>query len=200
MEGFPIGEDEDIVNLSDPPFYTACPNPWLNDFIADWEAEKKELKKQGKRTSNFEMNEPYAADVSEGKNNPVYKAHSYITKVPHPAIMKYILHYTQPGDVVFDGFSGTGMTGVGAQLCANPPAALKHKFELESENVISWGLRNFIGSDLSVLGGFIANDFNHKIFETEDFEDFVDDYEYQYQQWQEQQRRKEEVDSDPDDE
>ena len=37
-------------------------------------------------------------------------------------------------------------------------------------------------------------------FETEDFEDFVDDYEYQYQQWQEQQRRKEEVDSDPDDE
>ena len=41
-------------------------------------------------------------------------------------------------------------------------------------------------------------------FETEDFEDFVDDYEYQYQQWQEQQRREEvdseEVDSDPDDE
>ena len=28
MEGFPIGEDNDIINLSDPPFYTACPNPW----------------------------------------------------------------------------------------------------------------------------------------------------------------------------
>ena len=27
MEGFPIGEDEDILNLSDPPYYTACPNP-----------------------------------------------------------------------------------------------------------------------------------------------------------------------------
>ncbi len=35
MEGFPIGEDEDILNLSDPPYYTACPNPWLNDFIAE---------------------------------------------------------------------------------------------------------------------------------------------------------------------
>ena len=27
IEGFPIGEDEDILNLSDPPYYTACPNP-----------------------------------------------------------------------------------------------------------------------------------------------------------------------------
>ena len=28
IEGFPIGEDDDIINLSDPPYYTACPNPW----------------------------------------------------------------------------------------------------------------------------------------------------------------------------
>jgi len=40
IEGFPIGEEEDIINLSDPPYYTACPNPWLNDFIAEWEVEK----------------------------------------------------------------------------------------------------------------------------------------------------------------
>ena len=43
MEGFPIGEDEDILKLSDAPYYTACPNPWLNDFIVEWEEEKKEL-------------------------------------------------------------------------------------------------------------------------------------------------------------
>jgi hypothetical protein len=43
MEGYPIGEDEDILNLSDPPYYTACPNPWLNDFIAEWEEEKKRV-------------------------------------------------------------------------------------------------------------------------------------------------------------
>jgi hypothetical protein len=41
IEGFPIGEDGDIINLSDPPYYTACPNPWLNDFIAEWEKEKE---------------------------------------------------------------------------------------------------------------------------------------------------------------
>jgi len=100
MEGFPIGEDEDILNLSDPPYYTACPNPWLNDFIAEWEEEKKQLEKEGKRDVGFEVDEPYAADVSEGKNNPIYNAHSYHTKVPHPAVMRYILHYTSTCSLV----------------------------------------------------------------------------------------------------
>ena len=27
---FPVGEDEDILRLSDPPYYTACPNPFVN--------------------------------------------------------------------------------------------------------------------------------------------------------------------------
>ncbi len=35
IEGFPIGKDEDILKLSDPPYYTACPNPWIADFIAE---------------------------------------------------------------------------------------------------------------------------------------------------------------------
>ena len=47
IEGFPIGEDDDIINLSDPPYYTACPNPWLNDFIAEWEKEKVQLEARG---------------------------------------------------------------------------------------------------------------------------------------------------------
>ena len=55
IEGFPIGEDDDIINLSDPPYYTACPNPWLNDFIEEWEKEKVELEKEGKRKANFEV-------------------------------------------------------------------------------------------------------------------------------------------------
>ena len=42
IEGFPIGSDEAILNLSDPPYYTACPNPWIADFIAEWEAQKPE--------------------------------------------------------------------------------------------------------------------------------------------------------------
>lgn len=112
IEGFPIGEDEDIINLSDPPYYTACPNPWLNDFVAEWEQEKIELEKQGKRSAEFEVNEPYASDVSEGKNEPIYNAHSYHTKVPPKAIAQYLSYYTQEGDIILDGFSGSGMTGV----------------------------------------------------------------------------------------
>ena len=112
IEGFPIGDDEDIIALSDPPYYTACPNPWLNDFIEEWEKEKEKIPG---RKKTFTLIEPYGYDVSEGKNNPIYNAHSYHTKVPHPAIMRYILHYTQPGDIILDAFAGTGMSGVAAK-------------------------------------------------------------------------------------
>ena len=33
LAGFPIAEDEDIITLSDPPYYTACPDPLLIDFL-----------------------------------------------------------------------------------------------------------------------------------------------------------------------
>ena len=99
----------------------------LSERIAEWEKEKVQLEAEGKRKKNFEVKEPYASDVSEGKSNPVYTAHTYHTKVPHPAIMRYILHYTQPGDVILDGFAGTGMTGVAAQACGNPDIDTKDK-------------------------------------------------------------------------
>jgi len=95
IEGFPIGEDEDILALSDPPYYTACPNPWLSDFVKEWEAQKP-----AKPADYKYHREPFAADVSEGKNDPIYNAHAYHTKVPHKAIMRYILHYTDPGETL----------------------------------------------------------------------------------------------------
>lgn len=164
IEGFPVGTDEDILNLSDPPYYTACPNPWLNDFIAQWEVEKNVLELNKKRKANFVVSEPYASDVSEGKNNPIYNAHTYHTKVPHPAIMRYILHYTQPGDVVFDGFAGTGMTGVAANVCGKPDAEMKFRIDEEWKklfgNIPLWGTRKAICSDLSPIASFIAYNYN----------------------------------------
>ena len=167
IEGFPIGEDEDIIALSDPPYYTACPNPWLNDFIAEWEREKQELERQGVRNPEFEVEGPYASDVSAGKNNPIYNAHSYHTKVPHPAIMRYILYYTQPGDIVFDGFAGTGMTGFAALLCQNPNEKEKYLIEKDlaqnSSKIVEWGGRKAILSDLSPAATFISNNFSSNI-------------------------------------
>jgi hypothetical protein len=123
IEGFPIGEDADIHALSDPPHYTAYPNPHIADFIA------RHGKPYDEATDAYHR-EPYVGDVSEGKNDPIYNAHSYHTKVPYKAIMPFIAHYTEPGDIVFDGFCGTGMTGVAAQmlgrkavLCDLSPAA-----------------------------------------------------------------------------
>ncbi len=155
IEGFPIGSDDDIVNLSDPPYYTACPNPWLNDFIAEWEQEKLQLEAEGKRHPNVVVNEPYAADVSEGRSNAIYTAHSYHTKVPHPAIMRYILHYTQPGDIVFDGFAGTGMTGVAANLCGSEEQVAQ--LNIAYKNI---GKRYAICSDLSPYASFIGYNYN----------------------------------------
>ncbi|MGI2259414.1 DNA methyltransferase [Shewanella sp. GXUN23E] len=151
IEGFPIGTDEAILNLSDPPYYTACPNPWIADFIAQWEAEKP-AQAEGEQYHR----EPFAADVSEGKNDPIYNAHSYHTKVPHKAIMRYILHYTNPGDIVFDGFCGTGMTGVAAQMCGDRDAVLSLGYQVKADGSILRESTDENGSifwsDFSVLG------------------------------------------------
>jgi len=164
IEGFPIGEDEDIIALSDPPYYTACPNPWLNDFISEWEKEKESIPDRNK---DFRVDEPYAADVSEGKNNAIYTAHSYHTKVPHIAVMRYILHYTQPGDTVLDTFGGTGMIAVAGQMCNQPDQETKTKLEKEWQQQFntkpSWGARKTILGDLSPLASFIAYNYNSPI-------------------------------------
>jgi len=167
IDGFPIGEDEDIIALSDPPYYTACPNPWMNDFIRQWEEEKTNLIESGIRNIEFNVSEPYAVDVTEGKNNPIYNAHSYHTKVPHPVIMRYILHYTQPGDIVLDSFAGTGMTGIAAQMCGDPEIQTKYKIEKEfyDNNLATpkWYSRKAICGDLSPAASFIAANYNTPI-------------------------------------
>lgn len=170
IEGFPIGEDDDIINLSDPPYYTACPNPWLNDFIELWEKEKVELEIQGKRIDSFDVKTPYATSVSEGKNHPIYKAHSYHTKVPPYVIMNYYLHYTQPGDIVIDNFGGTGMAGVAANYCACPDKEtfnhFNEKWKKEFHKLPSWGKRNCIIGDLSPICSFITYNYTHKLDST----------------------------------
>ena len=160
IEGFPIAKDEDIIALSDPPYYTACPNLFIEDFIREHGTPYDEA------TDDYHC-EPFAADVSEGKNDPIYMAHSYHTKVPHKAIMRYILHYTKPGDIVFDGFCGTGMTGVAAQMCGNPDPVFKMQIENEMPG-IEWGSRKAILSDLSPAATFIAYNYNTPV----DIEEF----------------------------
>lgn len=153
IEGFPIGTDEDIIALSDAPYYTACPNPFIEEFIRENGTPYDEA------TDDYQK-EPFAADVSEGKADPIYMAHAYHTKVPHKAIMRYILHYTKPGDIVFDGFCGTGMTGVAAQMCGIADETLKHQFRAEIGNDIEFGARHAILNDLAPAATFISSNYN----------------------------------------
>ncbi|MEJ6949404.1 DNA methyltransferase [Natronospora cellulosivora (SeqCode)] len=132
IDGFPIAEDKDILELSDPPYYTACPNPYIKDFI------EEHGKPYDPETDDYERM-PFVGDVSEGKNDPIYRAYSYHTQVPHKAIQKYIMHYTDQYDIVFDGFCGTGMTGVAAQETS----------------------RNSILIDLSPFAGLISSSCNN---------------------------------------
>lgn len=162
IEGFPNGRDEDILALSDAPLYTACPNPFLKEFIEQHAMPFDEA------TDTYHR-EPFAVDVSEGKNDPTYNAHSYHTKVPHKAIVRYILHYTEPGDLVFDGFCGTGMTGVAAQHCGDRRTveALGYSVtddgtvvDANGERVSRFGPRRTILNDLSPAATFIAYNYN----------------------------------------
>jgi hypothetical protein len=88
--------------------------------------------------------------------------------VPHKAIMRYILHYTEPGDIVFDGFCGTGMTGVAAQLCGDKKVVESLGYKVNKKGVIfdgekaisRLGARKAVLNDLSPAATFIAYNYN----------------------------------------
>lgn len=169
-EGFPIGSDEDILALSDPPYHTACPNPFAGDFVAFYGTPYTSIERQI---------EPFTADVSEGKNDPIYTAHSYHTKVPHKAVMRYVLHYTKPGELIADVFCGTGMTGVAAKLCGDKSAVETLGYRVDNNGEIFmpetedgktiWrpfsrlGERRVFLNDLSPAATFIASNYNSPI-------------------------------------
>jgi len=152
VDGFPIGSDEDIINLSDAPYYTAFPNPFIGEFVKEYGTHYDE------KTDSYHR-EPFAVDVSEGKTDPIYMAHAYHTKVPYKAIMRYILHYTNPGDIVFDGFCGTGMTGVAAMMCGASDEATMHQMRLEMGEDIAFGNRYAILNDLAPAATFLSRNY-----------------------------------------
>jgi len=156
QDGFPKGSDAAILAMSDPPYYTACPNPWLAEFVSHYGKPYDSAVKYSR--------EPLAIDVSVGKTDALYKAHGYHTKVPHLAIVPSILHYTQPGDVVLDGFSGSGMTWVAAQWCGTAPSSYRHELEMawkkEGRAAPEWGARRAVLNDLSPAATFIGANYN----------------------------------------
>lgn len=117
IDGFPEGDEEDILELSNPPYYTAYPSPYIVELV-------RKLGKTYNPESDGYSREPFVSDVSEGRTDQIYNIHSYHTKVPPQAIQKYIEHYTEKGDIIFDGFCGSGMTALAALRVNRVPVVL----------------------------------------------------------------------------
>lgn len=146
IDGFPIGTDEDIIALSDAPYYTACPNPFIKEFI------KENGTPYDEETDDYHC-EPYAEDVTEDKHDLIYNIHSYHTKVPPKAIRTLIEHYTKPGDLVLDSFCGTGMTGVASKICNDYGSGHSQ--------------RHALLIDLSTIATFIAENYNKPLTDSD---------------------------------
>ena len=144
--GFPRGSDEAILRISDPPYYTACPNPFLRDFATQAKPDTSIQKRR---------NSPFSADVSGSKKDALYTAHTYHTKVPPAVIAACVLHYTQPDDVVLDPFCGSGMTGVGVRLCESPNEEVRSALD-SAGSTYTEGRRRAILLDLSPAATAIA--------------------------------------------
>lgn len=89
-------------------------NPDLEEFVRKYK-NPYDLEKDDYERA------PFAEEIVVSKRDPIYNMHTYWGKKVYKAIMKYIEHYTEPGDLVLDQFCGSGMTGVAALMTDRIP-------------------------------------------------------------------------------
>ena len=97
----------------------------------------------------------YDRPLRSTRTGPLYGAFPYPTKISPEAIALFIATHTDPGDTVFDGFAGSGTTGVAALLCEDPPAHLREEAKRLGLKV-KWGVRNAVLYELGALGSLVA--------------------------------------------
>lgn len=97
----------------------------------------------------------YARALPASRSGPLYGAFPYPTKISPEAVALFIAAHTRPGDTVFDGFAGSGTTGLAALLCENPTAELRSEAKRLSLNV-QWGARNAVLYEIGALGAFVG--------------------------------------------
>ena len=97
----------------------------------------------------------YRRPLAAKRTGVLYGAFPYPTKISPEAIALYIAAHTKPGDTVFDGFGGSGTTGLAALICERPTE------ELRADAVrlgldVQWGARNAVLYELGALGSFVG--------------------------------------------
>jgi 16S rRNA G966 N2-methylase RsmD len=101
------------------------------------------------------LNALYALALPSKRSGQLYNAFPYPTKISPEAIALFIAAHTEPGDTVFDGFAGSGTTGLAALLCDNPSPELQSEAKKLGLNV-KWGARNAVLYELGALGAFVG--------------------------------------------
>lgn len=97
----------------------------------------------------------YARALPANRSGSLYGAFPYPTKISPEAIALFIAAHTKPGDTVFDGFAGSGTTGLAALLCENPTQELREE-EKRLGLKVQWGARNAVLYELGALGAFVG--------------------------------------------
>ncbi|MEH2473309.1 16S rRNA G966 N2-methylase RsmD [Nitrobacteraceae bacterium AZCC 2161] len=108
-----------------------------------------------KKLSPEALDALYRRPISAKRTGALFGAFPYPTKISPEAIALYIAAHTKPGDTVFDGFGGSGTTGLAALLCESPTDELK----AEAKRLglpVRWGARNAVLYELGVLGAFVG--------------------------------------------
>jgi 16S rRNA G966 N2-methylase RsmD len=109
---------------------------------------------KGARGSNG-LEALYERALPATRTGALYGAFPYPTKISPEAAALFIAAHTKPGDTVFDGFAGSGTTGLAALLCENPSPELQAGAKRLGLNV-TWGARNAVLYELGALGAFVA--------------------------------------------
>lgn len=97
----------------------------------------------------------YAGALPAKRTGPLFSAFPYPTKISPEAIALFMLAHTRPGETVFDGFAGSGTTGLAALLCGDPTPAMRDEAKRLRLDV-RWGARNAVLYELGALGAFIG--------------------------------------------
>lgn len=101
------------------------------------------------------LNSLYQQPLAAKRTGALFGAFPYPTKISPEAIALYIAAHTRPGDTVFDGFAGSGTTGLAALLCERPTPELRAEAKRLGLDV-EWGARNAVLYELGVLGAFVG--------------------------------------------
>ena len=102
----------------------------------------------------------YERPLKATRTGPLFGAFPYPTKISPESIALFVAAHTQPGDVVFDGFAGSGTVGLAAMLCEHPTESMKKEARRLGLD-LEWGARNAVLYELSALGAFVSNVLTH---------------------------------------